>query len=90
MPDLPEAFGTGRFGDEDIIVSNPQLPPSVVRIVEPSVPELPDELRGRIEMVVNFLVNQDGTVEEASIVQIRKYSDRSRTDYDPDRFALSR
>jgi len=82
LPELPEASGTGRFGDEDVIVSNPQLPPSVIRIVEPSVPELPDELRGRIEMVVNFLVKQDGTVEEASIVQIRKFSDRGRSDYE--------
>lgn len=82
LPDLPEGSGTGRFGDEDVIVSNPQLPPSVIRIVEPSVPELPDELRGRIEMVVNFLVNQDGSVEEASIVQIRKFSDRGRSDYE--------
>lgn len=81
LPDLPEGMGTGMDGDEDVIVSNPQLPPSVVRIVEPSVPDLPDELRGRIEMVVNFLVNSDGTVEEASIMQIRMYNEE-RTDYE--------
>lgn len=81
FPDLPDDFGTGFDGDEEVIVSNPQLPPSVVRIVEPSVPELPDELRGRIEMVVNFLVNRDGTVEEASIVEIRKY-DEMRNEYE--------
>ncbi len=81
FPDLPEDFGTGFEGDERVIVSNPQLPPSVVRIVEPSVPDLPNELRGRIEMVVNFLVNDDGTVEEASIVEIRKY-DENRDDYE--------
>jgi hypothetical protein len=81
FPDLPEDFGTGLDGDEQVIVSNPQLPPSVVRIVEPSVPDLPNELRGRIEMVVNFLVNRDGTVEEASIVEIRKY-DENRDDYE--------
>jgi hypothetical protein len=81
FPDLPEDFGTGLDGDEQVIVSNPQLPPSVVRIVEPSVPDLPNELRGRIEMVVNFLVNKDGTVEEASIVEIRKYNE-NRDDYE--------
>jgi hypothetical protein len=81
FPDLPDDFGTGVDGDEEIIVSNPQLPPSVVRIVEPSVPELPDELRGRIVMVVNFLVNSDGTVEEASIMEVRKY-DENREAYE--------
>lgn len=75
LPDLPEDMGSGIEGDEDRIVAAPQLPPSVVRIVEPSVPEMPEELRGRIEMVVNFLVNRDGTVEEASIVEIRQYDE---------------
>lgn len=82
LPALPDEIGTGRFGDDNAIVSDPQLPPSVIRIVEPSVPDLPDELRGRIEMEVNFLVNQDGSVEEASIVQIRKFSDKSRSEYE--------
>ncbi|MEX1062335.1 MAG: hypothetical protein WEC12_01925 [Balneolaceae bacterium] len=82
LPELPPESGSGRFGDDDTIISEPQLPPSVVRIVEPSVPDLPDELRGRIEMLVNFLVNQEGAVEEASIVQIRKYCDESRDDYE--------
>lgn len=81
LPDLPEDRGTSLDGDEDRIVSEPQLPPSVVRIVEPSVPDLPNELRGRIEMVVNFLVNRDGSVEEASIVEIRKF-DEDRQDYE--------
>ncbi len=77
-----EGMGSDPLGDEGMIVGNPQLPPSVVKIVEPSVPELPDELRGRIEMVVNFLVDREGGVEEASIVEIRVYSDRTRTDYE--------
>ncbi len=80
MPELPPELGTA-VGDEAAIVSNPQLPPSVVRIVEPSVPELPDDLRGRIEMVVSFLVNDDGSVEDATIVEIRKYSN-DRSDYE--------
>lgn len=79
LPELPEDRGSGIDGDEDIIVSEPQLPPSVVYIVEPSVPQLPDTLRGRIEMVVNFLVNRDGSVEEASIMQIRKYDVQRRS-----------
>ena len=78
LPELPEldpGMGTGLFGDEARIVSNPQIPPTVVRIVEASAPEeVPDELKGRIEMIVNFLVDTDGRVEEVSISEIRKYT----------------
>lgn len=75
MPDLEFGTGTATAGDEPSIVSNPQIPPTVVRIVEASSPEgVPPELKGNIEMIVNFLVDKDGRVEEASIVEIRKYS----------------
>lgn len=78
LPELPEpepGMGTGLFGDEERIVSNPQVPPTVVRIVEASAPEeVPDELKGRIEMIVNFLVDTNGEVEEVSISEIRKYT----------------
>lgn len=78
LPELPEldpGMGTGLFGDEARIVSNPQVPPTVVRIVEASAPEeVPEELKGRIEMIVNFLVDTNGEVEEVSISEIRKYT----------------
>lgn len=75
MPDLEPGTGTSREGDESAIVSNPQIPPTVVRIVEASTPEdVPGELKGNVEMIVNFLVDKDGRVEEASIVEIRKYT----------------
>lgn len=80
-PELPSEQGTGMTGDENTIVSNPQLAPTVRKIVEPHVPDLPEELRGRIEMIVNFLVDQEGNVEEASIIQIRKY-DESYEEYE--------
>lgn len=76
MPDLEPGSGTAMDGDEASIVSNPQIPPTVVRIVEASSPDgVPPELKGSIEMIVNFLVDKNGRVEEASIVEIRKYSD---------------
>ncbi len=79
LPDLPlpdPGFGTGQTGDEERIVGNPQIPPTVVRIVEASAPdEVPDEYRGRLEMIVNFLVDTDGSVEEVSIMEIRLYND---------------
>lgn len=75
MPDLEFGTGTAMDGDESSIVSNPQIPPTVVRIVEASSPDgVPPELKGNIEMIVNFLVDKNGQVEEASIVEIRRYS----------------
>jgi len=75
LPDLDPGTGTAMDGEEASIVSNPQIPPTVVRIVEASTPAgVPSELRGNLEMIVNFLVDRDGTVEEASIVEIRKYT----------------
>lgn len=76
LPDLEDGFGTGLIGDEERIVSNPQIPPTVVRIVEATAPsEVPDEYKGRLEMIVNFLVDTDGEVEEVSIMEIRLYDD---------------
>ena len=76
LPDLDPGFGTGLTGTEARIVSNPQIPPTVVRIVEASAPErVPEEYRGKLEMIVNFLVDENGDVEEASIMEIRLYDD---------------
>ena len=76
LPDLDPGFGTGFTGNEDRIVSNPQIPPTVVRIVEASAPEeVPAEIRGKLEMIVNFLVDENGDVEEVSIMEIRLYND---------------
>lgn len=75
MPDL-EGMGSGLIGDEASIVSNPQVPPTVIRIVEASAPDrVPAELRGKLEMIVSFLVDRNGNVEEAAIVEIRRYDD---------------
>lgn len=82
LPDLEEGFGTGEFGDEERIVSNPQIPPTVVRIVEATAPEsVPDEYKGKLEMIVNFLVDEEGNVEEASVMEIRLY-DESGSSYE--------
>ncbi len=82
LPELEEGFGTGEFGDEERIVANPQIPPTVVRIVEATAPEaVPDEYKGRLEMIVNFLVDQEGNVEEASVMEIRLY-DESGSSYE--------
>ncbi len=75
MPDLEPGDGSGFDGAEARIVGNPQIPPTVIRIVEASAPDqVPSELRGNLEMIVNFLVDENGDVEEASIMEIRKYT----------------
>lgn len=79
LPDLPlldPGFGTGITGNEARIVRNPQIPPTVVRIVEATAPEqVPDEIKGRLEMIVNFLVDENGEVEEVTIEEIRLYNE---------------
>lgn len=76
LPDLDPGFGSGVTGTAERIVSNPQIPPTVVRIVEASAPEeVPANIRGRLEMIVNFLVDENGDVEEVSIMEIRLYND---------------
>lgn len=75
LPDLDPGDGSGVDGDEARVVGNPQIPPTVIRIVEASAPDqVPAELRGNLEMIVNFLVDENGDVEEASIMEIRKYT----------------
>lgn len=66
----------GNEGDSDEPVSNPQMSPSIIRIVEPTVPEAAKKANIKAEIWVNFLVNEEGNVEEATIAQIKLY-DRS-------------
>lgn len=60
-------------GNSDEIAANPQLPPSVVRIVEPTLPSNLEGEVGEVVIKIQFLVNRDGSVEEASISEIRRY-----------------
>lgn len=76
LPELEPGQGTGQSGDEARVVGNPQVPPSVVRIVEATAPKgVPDEYEGNLEMIVNFLVDEEGNVEEVSIMEIRLYEE---------------
>lgn len=75
--DSLQVHGLGRIGDSDQVTANPQLPPSVVRIVEPTVPEAARKADIKAEILVSFLVDQQGRVEEATIAQIRLYDDKS-------------
>jgi outer membrane biosynthesis protein TonB len=67
----------GNQGDSDEPVSNPQTSPSVIRIVEPTVPDAAKKAEIKAEIWVNFLVDEQGRVEEASISQIKLYDRES-------------
>lgn len=71
------SLSMGEEGESDEPVSNPQSPPSVVRIVEPTVPDEAKRENIKAEIWVSFLVDKEGRVEEASISQIMLYDRRS-------------
>lgn len=62
-------------GSSERIAANPQLPPSVVRIVEPTLPRDFEKNLGQVVITIRFLVNSDGSVDEATIERIRKRND---------------
>ncbi len=68
---LPGTEGEGE------IASSPQQPPSVIRIVEATTPEAAKEANIKAEVMVNFLVDKQGKVEDVSITQIKVYEDGS-------------
>jgi outer membrane biosynthesis protein TonB len=63
----------GSQGESEKPTSNPQTAPSVVRIVEPTVPDAAKKANIKAEIWVTFLVDTQGKVEEASISQIKLY-----------------
>lgn len=67
----------GSEGDADKPVSSPQVAPQVIHIVEPTVPEAAKKANIKAEIWVNFLVDTDGKVEEASITEIVLYDQES-------------
>ena len=63
----------GRVGRGEDIVSSPQRSASVTKIVEPVVPDAFRNKGEKAEIWVTFLVNADGSVEEAHVSKIRKF-----------------
>jgi hypothetical protein len=62
---------------EPRISEKPTRLPSVVRIVEPVVPEAVKANRIRAELTVRVLVGVDGSVEKAEILEIRSFNPKS-------------
>ncbi|MFH5831905.1 energy transducer TonB [Halalkalibaculum sp. DA3122] len=73
LPNPIEEIGTGPGGEGDQVAANPEQSPSLVRIVEPTVPEEAKKADIKAEIWVSFLVNTEGNVEEASISRIKLY-----------------
>ena len=63
----------GSDGEADEPVSSPQVPPQVIHIVEPTVPDAAKRENVKAEIWVNLLVDTNGRVEEASINEIIVY-----------------
>lgn len=78
FPKESEFAGAGGNSEEGRIYRNPGVPPSVVKIVEPTMPEAAKKAKIRVEITVSFLVDRKGNVEEASISEIRRYGDKGR------------
>lgn len=73
---LSEEFTTGQRGDEERISGNPERPPRVIKIVEPSFPTSARNAGIKAMVFVNFLVSRDGVVKEAYISEIRLYDEK--------------
>lgn len=70
-------MGTAKPGSADKVVANPQTSPSILRIVEPGVPDAAQKAGIKAKIWVSFLVKQNGKVEEANISKILLYNKQS-------------
>lgn len=78
---LSVTAGEGGEGD-DAISGNPQVPPQIVRIEEPTFQNRSPE---KADIYVNFLVDKKGRVEEATIEKILLYDDNGNATIRVDR-----
>lgn len=69
LPEIGNGSGSGNG-----IYSHPENPPSVVKIVEPAVPDQAHRAGIKAELTVRFLVNKAGIVKNVDIVSIKKYA----------------
>ena len=81
----PDPLSTSNIGeqgeDEGPVSGNPQRPPQIVRIVEPTTPAAAQQANVKAEITVSFLVDTEGKVEEATIEEIRLYNGQDTQDF---------
>lgn len=72
----------GEQGEEEgPVAGDPQQPPRVTRIVEATATESARRANVKAEITVQFLVDRDGNVEEANILEIRLYGNGGSGNY---------
>lgn len=75
---LSEELTTGQRGDEERISGNPERPPRVIKIFEPTFPAEARRAGVKAMVFVNFLVSREGLVKEAYISEIRLYDEKGK------------
>lgn len=68
---------TGSNGDADVPVSSPQTSPQIRHIIEPTVPDAAKKADIKVEIWVEFLVDRQGNVAEATISKIKLYDQKT-------------
>lgn len=63
----------GQQGDGDEVVGSPQRRPRVVKIVEPIMPENARKDNIKAEVLITFLIDREGKIEEYFVSEIREY-----------------
>jgi outer membrane biosynthesis protein TonB len=88
FPDIDDVFaeesnsempGRGETSGKAQLVGNPQSPPMLLKIVEPTIPQAVKDRNIKAQIDVTFLVGADGSVEDAFISEIRLYEGDSYT-----------
>lgn len=74
-----EMPGRGETSGKAQLVGDPQTPPMLLKIVEPTIPQAVKDQNIKAQIDVTFLVGADGTVEDAFISEIRLYEGDSFT-----------
>lgn len=67
----------GAAGNADRVVKNPQKSPSIIRIVEPTVPDAAQKAGVKAQIWVNLLIDKRGDVVEANISKILLYDEET-------------
>lgn len=70
---LSELPGRGETSGKAQLVGDPQTPPMLLKIVEPTIPQAVKDQNIKAQIDVTFLVGADGIVEDAFISEIRLY-----------------
>lgn len=78
LDESPFGVDVGKVGDSDKVVTNPQLSPNIIKIVEPPLPEEARKANINAKIDVRFLVGKQGQVEEAFIAQIRLFDKKCK------------